>query len=425
MLFDILVTFLGLRNFYQTDYVCSLFSYFNGHKTENSGRFSQVRDITRQLYLMEHGLELSPAQGYQRLSTTINKIEKPRPVKEYILQFINNIYTIFIFGVLLWSPIYTLIHVNEDMYLYLSMFFLQSIIPIVYLDAIIYFNKDHFEKFIHSSKDCVINIHSSMVIVLVVSVLDIIYNMIAMNTFGSDEFINFKDSTNKPLINIAMFITFLYSRLFIFLYIACFTLVFLKHQFIVKDYTDTLGTMNLSKPDIKINEIERKITDIRYELEESIENFKNSFSVITLFGTVSVGLLIEDFKINQDVLRFPWERLVRYFIIQMIMFMSVWVYNYYRDELLDFIKTPNFVHRFLERYDGDRAIQKFKGDKILILVNMCEENACSIDWMILNRHLSEPWTEFSVMGIPIGDGDLIKRGIALVTILLLLSSYFT
>lgn len=57
-------------------------------------------------------------------------------------------------------------------------------------------------------------------------------------------------------------------------------------------------------------------------------------------------------------------------------------------------------------------------------INLQEENSSTLDWLILDRLLNEKWAEFKVLGIDISDGELIKRGIATVTILTAIYTYF-
>jgi len=45
----------------------------------------------------------------------------------------------------------------------------------------------------------------------------------------------------------------------------------------------------------------------------------------------------------------------------------------------------------------------------LILFNIVEENASTIDWLVLNSILSEGWNGFSILGINITDLSLLKR----------------
>ena len=57
------------------------------------------------------------------------------------------------------------------------------------------------------------------------------------------------------------------------------------------------------------------------------------------------------------------------------------------------------------------------------MLNLEEENASMMDWIILDRLLNEKWAEFSVMGIDVSDGTLIKRGITLVTLIVAFTAY--
>ena len=45
-----------------------------------------------------------------------------------------------------------------------------------------------------------------------------------------------------------------------------------------------------------------------------------------------------------------------------------------------------------------------------------EENATTLDWLILDKLLKTKWMDFSIMGISSQDGSLIKKIIALSSI---------
>jgi hypothetical protein len=52
-----------------------------------------------------------------------------------------------------------------------------------------------------------------------------------------------------------------------------------------------------------------------------------------------------------------------------------------------------------------------------------QENATSIDWMILEKLTSYKWMDFSILGISTQDGSLIKKVITFSSLIYFISSY--
>ena len=54
------------------------------------------------------------------------------------------------------------------------------------------------------------------------------------------------------------------------------------------------------------------------------------------------------------------------------------------------------------------------------MMSIERENATSIDWLILNNVLNQQWTEFSVFGITLQDGNVLKKCVVMGTLFILL-----
>ena len=69
-----------------------------------------------------------------------------------------------------------------------------------------------------------------------------------------------------------------------------------------------------------------------------------------------------------------------------------------------------------------RVMNKTK-DINVVTLNIIEETATTIDWLILGNILSEKWLDFTIFGISTSDGQLIKKSITLGGTLLFLLSF--
>ena len=52
-----------------------------------------------------------------------------------------------------------------------------------------------------------------------------------------------------------------------------------------------------------------------------------------------------------------------------------------------------------------------------------EENATTLDWIIIDKLLNTKWMDFSIMGISTQDGELIKKVITFSSIAIVLLRY--
>lgn len=99
-------------------------------------------------------------------------------------------------------------------------------------------------------------------------------------------------------------------------------------------------------------------------------------------------------------------------------------YSYTRAEILYFIKSIDFINRFLTRMSTEKIIKKSNGNLNLVTLNILEDSATTVDWLVLGNMLSEKWLDFTVFGISTSDGKLIKQSISIGGTLLFVVSFF-
>jgi len=175
-----------------------------------------------------------------------------------------------------------------------------------------------------------------------------------------------------------------------------------------------------------------EITKIRNEIEITIDFFNNVISMTTILGGVSLAIFIRDvfpennFKINfEDHDRYLLHPLILYIISQMMLLINMTRYSYRRDAVLKYIKSVDFIHRFLTRVSTEKIMKKSRGNINLVTLNIIEESATTVDWLILGNMLSERWLDFTIFGISTSDGQLLKKSIALGGSLLFIMSFMS
>ena len=52
-----------------------------------------------------------------------------------------------------------------------------------------------------------------------------------------------------------------------------------------------------------------------------------------------------------------------------------------------------------------------------------EENAISLDWLVLEKLMGTRWLDFQIMGVSTYDGSLVKKVVALSSVVLLILGY--
>jgi hypothetical protein len=406
--------------------------------------YSQPRNVTRQLYERTYNKSLSPVgtvrnhaivevppiiglENIRENQSLRNQFEIEEK-KEIILSWL---YTLFIFLILWIQPLYTLIHVinkNKSLTFHMPTLCFDFIYPIQYFFCLIYFSNDHFEKFYLEKEKDVNKKFPTTDTITIMSCFYAIIGLIFLFTglFNSDELVfpGFHDFplTSKIPILIILVMSWTIGRLTFFIHSSIFFLTFCKHCLILRKFIKQISKEKREDL-ISINDLSVKILDIRYELERSVDNFKNFLSTVTLLGAVSIGFLIEQIKIN-SYNGFPWVSF-SFFLIFQIVFLSIIVkVDKYREDLVSYIRSGNFVKKYLSRYNNQEITDKFENNTELILLNFEEENSTTIDWLVVNNVLSEGWSQFTVLGVPISDGSLIKRGIALVTLIITFNEYF-
>ena len=159
---------------------------------------------------------------------------------------------------------------------------------------------------------------------------------------------------------------------------------------------------------------------------------------MTVTGGLSIGLYIRYLYkeyIEYETLEFDDHELylmqvfLLFIILQIIFFTIVIRYTQRRNEIKSKIQDAKFINQFLTRFSLSKIKDRCRDSEELkyitkLILCLEEENSSTIDWLILQKLTSDHWIDFSIVGISIHDGSLIKRIIALSGILYMIFGHF-
>lgn len=355
----------------------------------------------------------------------VNKCKKPS-FNTNVFCVVYTIYFIIINLILLIQPIYTLIMFSQDTYKikYLTSFFLHINLFIIHLWCKMYFKTNHFES---------INMCKTFkgTLIITSSILSIVINLVDITSFYN-EYHWLNTFNNKILFFILISIEWIYSRLVIFLFVYTF-------MFVINQHIDKLKKIKVQieknefdfEENVCLSNLIIKLAKTKDEIEKTINLFNGVISYTTILGGISLAVFIKDVfphgftkEFNfEDHDRYLLHPIILYICNQIILLINMSRYSYSRGDILHFIKSIDFINRFLTRLSTEKIIKKSNGNLNLVTLNILEDSATTIDWLILGNMLSEKWLDFTVFGISTSDGKLIKQSITIGGTLLFVISF--
>lgn len=355
----------------------------------------------------------------------VNKCKKP-DFNMNVFCVIYTIYFIIVNLILLIQPIYTLIMFSQDTYKikYLTSFFLHINLFIIHLWCKMYFKTNHFES---------INMCKTFkgTLIITSSILSIVINLVDITSFYN-EYHWLNTFNNNILFFILISIEWIYSRLVIFLFVYTF-------MFVINQHIDKLKKIKVQieknefdfDENVCLSNLIIKLAKTKDEIEKTINLFNGVISYTTILGGISLAVFIKDVfprgftkEFNfEDHDRYLLHPIILYICNQIILLINMSRYSYSRGDILHFIKSIDFINRFLTRLSTEKIIKKSNGNLNLVTLNILEDSATTIDWLILGNMLSEKWLDFTVFGISTSDGKLIKQSITIGGTLLFIVSF--
>lgn len=297
------------------------------------------------------------------------------------------IYSLAVFSVIVWYTI------DRD---YVNIYY--SIIPIVqYIGGIIYHSTDHFENLYEKHKKYNFDL-VCVILPLIVLQMAVFFSM---HTYKWHEYIS--------IFYIITTITTFTAEFWFILY---------KHCRILNDFTE-----KLSHDKTPMNVLLRDLTEIKFDLDTSISVLKNSFGITSILGAIPVGYLTLCLKNGNCEKNFPWMNTCLFLFYQFVFFMFIRFIENRKDEINRIVKHNNFIDKYIIRMDNRDIAATYNNEAGIIALIRLEENATSIDWMLFNTISSGRWSQFSILGMNLSDGEIFKLGALIVGIILLIQKY--
>lgn len=367
-----------------------------------------------------------------------------------------NLYSLCIFIILCIEPMYLFynmcINKNDNFVEYMLLFLMNINTPINYIWAKYYFSSNHFDLFINTCRrnsnennensnesDC--NNYSAMCssyisTIIILTGISIVISLIRPNTFYNEYY--YISFFNRPIGISLIILEWIYCRLTYCFILSTFTIVFCKHIQDIKKLIRDIKTNEIDLEDSYcLTKLIKEITHLRNTIEISIKFYNTLLSFITITGGISIAIFSRQQYVKFDRMReFNFEDheyyivqgYMLYVICQSIFFYTVIRYSTIRTQLSKLIQGSSFVNRFLTRWSTSKMKRKCKDsneikqyNKMILVIE--QENATSIDWMILEKLCSYTWMDFSILGISTQDGTLIKKVVAFSSIIYIILSY--
>ena len=362
--------------------------------------------------------------------------------------YVYNLYSFCIFLFLCVQPFYLLYKLCSDtnnFQEYLITFLININTPINYLWAKYYFSTNHFDLFVNS---CNYNCWSFVIFIIIITCISIIVSLIDIDSFYNKYYYIY--NLNKTIGVSIVILEWIYSRLLFVLTSSAFTIVFCKHVKQIRNFIKQIVCNEFDLEDSYcLTALISNIASLRHSVEISIKFYNKLLSFITVTGGVSLAIFIrhlynktnENQETNQETNQeikntiileqheqYLLQSYILYAICQLIFFYNVIYYSELRNKLVKLIQSSSFINKFLIRWSASRLKKKCKDTceiKQLSKIILCieQENATSIDWMILEKLTRNKWMDFSILGISTQDGTLIKKVITFSSLIYFVLSY--
>ena len=388
----------------------------------------------------------------EKTEETLKEIGKERIIHEsqYTLKILEILYRLFVCVLIFYYSVTNITYIVKTNYVYIppSIIF-KLLIPVEYILSLIYFSRTHFDSFYLNDSNskliiCIPSVKYVITgIITIVSISSIVSLVLKISNNGEFNQLDPLNYSNQPLMIKILILLFdllqwFYGRSIILINLSAFTIVFCKHVKIIEGILEILNNKVYNRCDMKqLSFICKQVTRMRYELHNSIKYMENMFSTSTIIGAITMGYIFETrgkYSISEisviSILMFVFSQIVFFYIVCRV--------SNQKDELHKLINSPRIVKLFLSRLNKqefDLYIQSNPEEyihteeyintitKMEQMISIERENATSIDWLILNNILNQKWTEFTVFGITLQDGNILKKCIVLGTLFILLLKY--
>jgi hypothetical protein len=197
-----------------------------------------------------------------------------------------------------------------------------------------------------------------------------------------------------------------------------FWFIFYKHMRVINSFIQKLNEFDTS-----MNNIVTDLSKIKFDLDVSIDSFKNELAFTTLIGGMTLGygvVCMNNLNCDED---FPWESVTLFSLYQVVLFCIAKYLDNRKNEIDRVSKHPAFIKKYMARPDPAELKERY-GDNIdMMIVSILEDNASTLDCQLLYHVVDSSWDQFVVLGCGIANGEYVQKGLLVVSMLVIIENY--
>lgn len=386
-----------MNNFEKLKVLCG-FKHYNNIKSEVISILNYIKRIQVPINLTQI-ITCTRDQDINR-RTVQPANDTPEIKQSNISIFFSWMYTFTIFGTLLVNPICKTVSQNVPV-----VFF--SFVPVVhFIYGVVYHSTSHFENWWNDYPEKEnYGITSNKLVLSVLGVFVLCCSVLVPRALS-------KPAEWYIITSVAVG-TFIVS-----ISVVEFWFIFYKHLYVIHDFYK-----KVNKFDSSMNDIVKGLSKIKFDLDTSINAFKNELAVTTLLGGVALGygiLCLNNVNCPDD---FPWECVGLFGIHQIALFCIARYLDNRKNEIERISKHPAFIAKYVSRTPTFELSNRYNSDTSMVIIDIIEDNASTLDCQLFYSVLASSWDQFVVLGCGIANGEYIQKGVIIVSIIVILENY--
>lgn len=333
--------------------------------------------------------------------------------KDIYILIVNMLYFLLILSFFLIQPVNLIIScINDRKYIkqYIGFISLFLLPPINYIWLKYYLTSNHIKVILNSYNNYIK--HSYIIILSLfcsisyITLTYIFYRNIRNRSYFSND--------SKYGFWVFFTINELITKTLIFHNYIISILTFYRHNKEINDYIYQIENKSnfILDTNLYINTLIKDVSILKMRVESSIYYFNNLISLTTIFVCLSVFLFFDIiFRQTEHLVNYVDAAVftIFYFIVQCIFFIIIYKYAEHRINLYNAVANHSFLYKYIYI-------------KTIHMQDEINRISAILNWMTLKEILQNDWIDFRIMGISSKDGDLIKKSIAIGSLLIIIFS---
>lgn len=393
----------------------------------------------------------------------IVKQQKPFHKKKLFRHIINNIYRLCIILILSFECVYPIVRAGIDANVrHFTASFFSYMYLVQYIFGIIFYSDDYGNKYYDKTMQKLkeynqyvfVSYIVGFVIALVLSLFSVAFVAYesGIGTYG--QLYAESNTVGKVILLVYICVNRFYSYNICVVNAVTFAAILCVQSISIKNYNTRLAeTIDENIIELDINLTIQEFTELKCYYDESIDKFNNIFGSILVCGML--GCYFTIINHNYDMVTiFTYIDIVYYVVIQATYIITLGIIKRAVDNIKKLTSSVKFTTLILSKsdfaevhglstdrlqkspslisnsnmltsrsprklqdrvivdsgscQDGDKKIDMIKNISIRSMIISNENGAC-LDWIILDKKLSDPWNSFVVLGFEISDSVMIQQ----------------